>query len=129
MAKIEIEVDEELVDQLSESFFWEEFRDRPASPEDEHARALIVARVNGLSVKIWADEHPPPHFHVSYQDQDASFSILNCARLPGVNGLERYDRIIGEWWRENQKLLIEKWNASRPTNCPVGPITLRSRKT
>src|SRR5262245_36490260 len=107
MARTEMEVDDELVDQLSESFFWEEFRDRPVSPEDKHVAALIVARVDGLSVKIWADEHPPPHFHVSYQDQDASFSILDCARLPGVDGLERYDRVIREWWRNNRKLLIE----------------------
>jgi hypothetical protein len=129
MAKIEIEIDGELVNELSEFFFWEKFRSRPVTPEDEHVPALIVARVDGLSVKMWADEHPPPHFHVSYQEQDASFSILDCARLPGVNGLERYDRIIREWWRKNQKLLIQKWNASRPTNCPVGPIALPSRRT
>jgi hypothetical protein len=77
----EIEFDEELVDELSELFFWEEFRDRAVSPEDENVAALIVARVDGLYIKMWADEHPPPHFHVSYQGQDASFSILDCARL------------------------------------------------
>jgi len=67
-------------------------------------------------------EHPPPHFHVAYQGQDASFSIADCLRLPGVNGLERYESAIYNWWADNKHKLIEIWNASRPTNCPVGPI-------
>src|SRR4051794_28885885 len=52
----------------------------------------MVAQVKGLSIKIWADEHPPPHFHVDYQGQSASFSILTCERLRGVSGLERYEK-------------------------------------
>ena len=78
----------------------------------------------GLAIKIWADEHPPPHFHVAYQGQDASFSILDCTRLPGVKGLERHEQIIRDWWYRNRNLLIEKWNKSRPSDCPVGPILL-----
>jgi hypothetical protein len=126
MGKIEFDVSEELLDQLSEAFYWEEDRDRVVLPQHKNIDALIVARVHGLSVKIRADEHPPPHFHVSYQGQDASFSILDCARLPGVNGLERYDRVIREWWRENRALLVDKWNTSRPTDCPVGAVSLSS---
>ena len=83
--------------------------------------------VKGLSIIIWADEHPPPHFHVSYQGEDASFSIVDCSRLRGSRGVERYDGEIRAWWGKNQNLLIEKWNASRPTECPVGPINLPSR--
>src|SRR6266480_4565863 len=82
----------------------------------------MVDRVNGLRIVIWADEHPPPHFHVVYQGQDASFSILDCARLPGVLGLERYESTIFRWWFENRDRLIESWNSLRPTGCPVGPI-------
>ncbi len=124
MAKTEIDVDDDLLDELSESFFWEEYHDRSTSTDHEGLSRLIVARVDGLSIKIWADEHPPPHFHVSYQGQDASFSILDCSRLPGVSGLQRYDRRIESWWRRNRMHLIKKWNASRPTNCSVGPIIL-----
>jgi Domain of unknown function (DUF4160) len=81
---VEIAVDDELHDQLSEAIFWEDYDPQPRSLEHEGVSAFIVARVNGLNVKIWADEHPPPHFHVSYQGQDASFSILDCSRLQGV---------------------------------------------
>ena len=78
----------------------------------------------GLQVKIRPGEHPPPHFHVTYQGEDASFSILDCRRLRGQGGLKHYDATIRSWWSKNQKRLIEEWNASRPTECPVGPINL-----
>src|SRR5262245_65486924 len=105
MSRIEVVVEDELLDKLSESFFWKESRDRGKRNWEEvlndlrpNCRPLIIARVNDLSIKIWADEHPPPHFHVSYQGQDASFSILDCSRLPGVRGLERYESTIRDWW-------------------------------
>ena len=50
--------------------------------------------------------------------------IVTLERLPGVVGLERYERKIRDWWRENQRLLVEKWNISRPANCPIGPLEL-----
>jgi hypothetical protein len=84
----------------------------------------MVAQVGGLKIRICADEHPPPHFHVEYQGESASFSILSCERLPGVVGLERHEKVIRRWFRGNQDLLVERWNTARPTNCPVGPITL-----
>jgi Predicted 3'-5' exonuclease related to the exonuclease domain of PolB/Domain of unknown function (DUF4160) len=126
MAKVEILVEDRLWEELSEGFYWEERRSEPQRnlKWDDGIAEFIVARVSGLSIKIWADEHPPPHFHVSYQAQDASFSILNCSRLPGTTGLERYERVIRNWWRENQAVLIDKWNASRPSDCPVGKVVV-----
>jgi hypothetical protein len=122
VSRTEIAIADELVDELSEALFWSEFADRPRTNEDELVSYLIVARVAGLSIKIWADEHPPPHFHVSYQGQDASFSIIDCTRLPDVKGLERYENKIRHWWKGNRTELIETWNSSRPTDCPVGPL-------
>jgi 3'-5' exonuclease len=131
MQRIEIPVEDNLLESMSEAFGWLELSWQPVTePKADETEAaercheLIVARVDGLSIKIWADEHPPPHFHVSYQTQDASFSILDCARLPGTEGLERYERTIRDWWRKNQPLLIEKWNTSRPSDCPIGAVTL-----
>jgi hypothetical protein len=127
MAVLEIDISDELLDNLSEQFFWADYRTReragPLSRDEGNYASLIVARVHGLAIKIWADEHPPPHFHVSYQGQEASFSIVDCSRLNGTNGLERYEHRIRDWWAEHQDRLIEKWNATRPTDCPVGPIT------
>jgi hypothetical protein len=122
MAKVEIEVTGELLEDLSRGFFWEQYTPS-ADKGDKPVARLIVARVNGLKIKIWADEHPPPHFHVSYQGEDASFSIGDCGRLSGVRGLERYEKRIQLWWEDNRHLLIEKWNSSRPSDCPVGAMS------
>ena len=131
MPRVEIEIEKQLLDELSEAFFWEEQRSAlyfdelsEAPSERKSPSPFVVARVDGLSIKIWADEHPPPHFHVTYQGEDASFSILDCRRLRGQGGLKHYDATIRSWWSKNQKRLIEEWNASRPTECPVGPINL-----
>ena len=35
----------------------------------------LVARVNGLKIEIYSNEHPPPHFHVKSPNINASFSI------------------------------------------------------
>jgi hypothetical protein len=77
-----------------------------------------------LRVEVRANEHPPPHFHVTYNGQDASFSILTGERLPNVSGLERYEEMITLWWKRNQRRIAIKWNECRPTNCQVGPVPI-----
>ncbi|MGQ3240419.1 DUF4160 domain-containing protein [Shinella sp.] len=85
----------------------------------------MVSLVDGkLKVEVRANEHPPPHFHVVYDGEDASFSILTGERLPNVYGLERYEKMIHLWWKQNQGKIISKWNDCRPTGCPVGPVRL-----
>jgi hypothetical protein len=69
-------------------------------------------------------KHPPPHFHVSDGKEEASFSILDGSRLPGVVGLKRYDKVIYEWWKKHRRELCEIWNKSRPTDGEVGPVPL-----
>jgi hypothetical protein len=127
MNKVEINIEGELLDRLSAAFYWQEDSERaPDRPSRGNLTPMrfIVARVNGLSIKILADEHPPPHFHVTYQGRDASFSIEDGRRLPNVGGLERFERTITKWWAENRALLITEWNTSRPSDCPVGPIVV-----
>lgn len=77
-----------------------------------------------LRVEVRADEHPPPHFHVKYNGQDASFSILTGERLPKNLGLEKYEKTIAVWWKRNQRKIAIKWNECRPADCQVGPIAI-----
>jgi hypothetical protein len=94
MAKIEIKIDGDLLDDLSEAFAEAESTiDEPL----ESVSHQLIDRVDGLYVRIWADEHPPPHFHVTYQGEDASFSILDCRRLANTRDLERYESRIRRW--------------------------------
>jgi len=79
----------------------------------------LVAKVNGLNIEIYPDDHPPPHFHVKSPNIDASFNIENCDLLKGK--IEGSDKKKIEYWHKHAKpLLIEIWNSTRPTNCTVG---------
>jgi Domain of unknown function (DUF4160) len=106
MARIEIAVEDESLEKLSAAFFGQKNL-QPANDREPSMEAILasmrriiaeptdsshdgtpsgpweerIATVYGLAIKIWADEHPPPHFHVAYQGEDASFSILDCTRL------------------------------------------------
>jgi 3'-5' exonuclease len=122
--RIEIPIEGDLLERLREAFWREEWANQVITDLEPACDYLVVAKVDGLAIKIWADEHAPPHFHVSYQGEDASFSILDCARLSGTRGLERYERRIRDWWSSNQNLLIERWNTLRPRDCRVGLIAV-----
>lgn len=81
----------------------------------------LVDRVGGLKIEVFAREHPPPHFHISGDSIDATFSLTDCSHLEGEIGSK--DRRLVEWWYERSRAtLIRAWNASRPSDCPVGPI-------
>ncbi|UKK94645.1 DUF4160 domain-containing protein [Brucella pseudogrignonensis] len=119
MSKREIAVPAELIKELEESFF-----QGPMLNEGglRNLNEEQVARINKMSVKIWPDEHPPPHFHVKFAGEDASFGIADCKRLPNVKGLEKFEHNIKAWWKDNLCRLIEVWNSTRPSDCQVGAI-------
>jgi hypothetical protein len=79
-----------------------------------------VARVNGLKIEVFSNEHPPPHFRVIYQGETANYSIEDCEKLNG--GLSKFDRNIRKWHEKHKQDLVSAWNTSRPSNCPVGPV-------
>jgi len=81
----------------------------------------LVERLKGLKIHIYPDEHPPPHFHVSSPDINATFSILDCTLLKG--SVDRKTReLIVHWHGAARPKLVAFWNNTRPTDCPVGPI-------
>jgi hypothetical protein len=97
---------------------------------DQGARLLSeeeLARFDGLVVQIFGREHPPPHFRVSHQGTSVNFNIRTGERLPKNTGLEKFERNIKAWWKGNVDYLIERWNATRPSDCPVGEIAPRSQ--
>jgi len=81
-----------------------------------------VVTVGGLKISVFSDEHPPPHFRVDFQGESANFEITTGNRLPGQRGLERFNRNIAKWWKQNKLLVATAWNSARPTDCTVGVV-------
>jgi hypothetical protein len=81
-----------------------------------------VDRVADLRIEIHIDEHPPPHFHVSGDGIDASFSIEDGSPLTG-NLKPVHARRVRSWYKHSRSKLIDIWNKTRPGDCSVGPIS------
>jgi hypothetical protein len=81
----------------------------------------LVDKINGLKIHIYADEHAPPHFHVLSSEIDAAFTIRDCTLLRGSVDKRTRDLIM-YWHGSARPKLIDFWNRTRPTDCPVGPL-------
>jgi len=79
---------------------------------------IKVAQLDGIKIEIFANEHPPPHFRVKYAGEAANYTISDCTQLDG--DLKKWYRNIKRWHQDNKDFLIERWNKTRPSDCPVG---------
>jgi hypothetical protein len=71
-----------------------------------------VCTFNGISIRLYHDEHPPPHFHAVYAEHDGSVSIdrliLVDGYLPGPQL-----RIVRAWAMVHRPELRDRWAAAR----------------
>ena len=81
----------------------------------------LVQQLGGLKIVIHTREHGPPHFHVMAAGVDATFAIHDCAQLHGTIGGKELG-LVRYWHAQARPLLVKKWNETRPSDCPVGPI-------
>jgi uncharacterized protein DUF4160 len=67
-----------------------------------------ISRFFGLTVRMYYDDHSPPHFHVYYGDYQAVIEIgslrLRDGKLP-----PRGMALVLEWAAEHRDELMENW--------------------
>jgi hypothetical protein len=124
-------VDPDDLEGLDEYAEWlEALLHNPCSILDKDGRSIVieirqlVARLDGLKIEIYPNEHPPPHFHVRSPSVDAVFRIDDCCLLKGKVRSNDNKKIL-HWYQNARPLLIDAWNSSRPTFCTVGPFTAK----
>jgi hypothetical protein len=73
-----------------------------------------LSRFLGISILMYFNDHPPPHFHVRYNEYRAIVTIeeltLTEGRLPG--------RVLGlviEWALLHKQELLDNWESMRAT--------------
>ena len=76
----------------------------------------------GFKFEIFSREHGEPHFHVTYDQQMASFTLHDCSPLAKNQKLKRCYKKIRNWWSEHKWEIVDFWNNRRPDDCPVGPM-------
>ncbi len=63
----------------------------------------------GIVIRMYYDEHAPPHFHVHYGEYAAVFDIKTL----GIRNGKLPRRAVGlvlEWAIEHRQELLEDWN-------------------
>lgn len=120
MTEYVVPIGDEAVDSLAKSIG----RGPVLKIRDGYGEHLVtkefVDRINGVKVEVFANEHPPPHFRVKYQGSTANFRISDCGLLNGSGEVLKYEKNVRLWWKVKKQTLIDAWNKSRPTDCPVG---------
>ncbi|WP_157792181.1 DUF4160 domain-containing protein [Pseudooceanicola marinus] len=84
----------------------------------------VVDRVRGLKIEIYANEHPPPHFHVIQNDGRAVFALDDCRMLEASGDIRNFRKNIEVYYAKNRNKLIDFWNNTRPDGCSVGPLSI-----
>ena len=75
----------------------------------------------GIIITMYYNDHPPPHFHVRYNQQKAIIDIDTLSILEG----KLSPRILGlviEWAALHQTELMQNWELAR-LQSPLEPIT------
>ncbi|MDX2264966.1 MAG: DUF4160 domain-containing protein [Hyphomicrobiales bacterium] len=77
-----------------------------------------LARFYGITVVMFYDDHPPPHFHVNYAEHFAKIDIESGEVLDGT--LPRTAlRLVEEWRKLRQHELAQVWVDVRAGKRPV----------
>lgn len=74
-----------------------------------------ISRFLGIIITMYYNDHPPPHFHVRYNQEKALINIENLSILEG----KLTPRILGlviEWAAIHQTELLENWQRAREQN-------------
>ena len=76
-----------------------------------------ISRFLGIIIKMYFDEHNPPHFHAYYGEHSASVSISDLKVLNGKLP-KKVEALIIEWAKQYKKELRENWQLMEERNSP-----------
>ena len=71
-----------------------------------------VSRFFGIEIRMYYEDHEPPHFHAHYADTSAVIAIESLAALRSDLPRRAY-RMILEWAIEHRPELRENWQRAR----------------
>ena len=80
-----------------------------------------IAIIDGVKIMIFANDHPPPHFHAKYAEFKARISIATGAVIDGsippakLNG-------IRTWFAPRQEHIAFVWTEIQAHRYPEGLI-------
>ena len=82
-----------------------------------------ISQFYGIAIRMYFDDHPPPHFHVYYGSDAAKIDINSLDIIEG----ELRRRTLGlvvEWAANHRDELLENWRLAEahPTPNRIDPL-------
>ncbi len=76
-----------------------------------------ISRFFGIIIRMYFDDHDPPHFHAIYSGAEAQISIDPIQILEGSIPNRAASMVI-EWTALHQRELMENWQRLRRDQAP-----------
>jgi len=72
----------------------------------------IISYFFGIVIKMYFDDHNPPHFHAEYQGREGQFLISNGTCFEG-NLPDKAVKLISEWGLRHAEELLRDWQLAQ----------------
>ena len=76
-----------------------------------------ISRFFGIVIRMYFDDHPPPHFHAKYGEHEAKIEIETGEVLAGKLP-RRAMALVWDWWELYRTELTECWKQVRDQRKP-----------
>lgn len=70
----------------------------------------LIELYRNIKIKMYFNDHNPPHFHVEQAEFEAVFSIENCEQIAGGKLPRKLKSDVFSYWLDNKQTLIDKWD-------------------
>ena len=71
-----------------------------------------ISSFYGIEIRMFYDDHPPPHFHAVYAEYGAQVAIADGRMMNGALPA-RAARLVREWVALHRAELLEDWELSK----------------
>jgi hypothetical protein len=77
-----------------------------------------ISRFYGIVIRMFYDDHAPPHFHAVYGEHELIMSISPIGIIQG-KGPSRVRSLSLEWAALHQQELLDNWERCRNNQSPL----------
>jgi len=71
-----------------------------------------ISRFYGIIIRMYFNDHNPPHFHAEYQGEQAEYNIKTLEIIVG-NISNRANALILEWASLHREELLSNWEKAK----------------
>jgi hypothetical protein len=72
-----------------------------------------LVQIGNIIIRVYANDHLPPHFHIITPDADALVDIATLEILKGKLP-RKAEETAPEWAANNRTLIAAEWNRTNP---------------